>query len=85
MVFGMKNQHIFEELIGKSLKEFQQCSDMQILSTAIIIVILETRFASLISMWYGIVEKACKCLTEILDKDNKKLESLLESIKNQLE
>jgi hypothetical protein len=73
-----------EELIGKSLADLQQWPDTKVLTSAIIIVVLETRFVSLSAMWYGIVQKARKCLNHVLNKDNKKLDTLIEDIKKQL-
>jgi hypothetical protein len=73
-----------EELIGKSLTDLQQWPDTKVLTSAIIIAVLETRFVSLSSMWYAIVQKARKRLNDVLNKDNKKLDTLIEDIKKQL-
>jgi hypothetical protein len=75
---------IIEQLTGKSLSDFQQLNNIEVLISAIIIVVLETRFASLSSMWYGIVQKARKRLINMLGKDNDKLDTLLEEIRKQL-
>jgi len=73
-----------ERLTGKPLTAFQQSTDNQILVSGIIIVVLETRFASFSSMWHGIVQKARKRLVDLLGKDIKKLDILLEDIREQL-
>jgi tetratricopeptide (TPR) repeat protein len=73
-----------EELTGKSLSEFQQPTNIEVLISAIIIIVLETRFASLSSMWYGVVQKARKRLLDMFDKDNKEFNTLLEDIRKQL-
>ena len=73
-----------ENLLGKSLPDFPQWPNTEVLRSAIVIAVLETRFASLSSMWYGLVQKARKYLNDILIKDNKKLDTLLEDIKKQI-
>jgi hypothetical protein len=73
-----------EQLTGKSLTEFQQLDDTEMLMSAIIIVMLETRFASLVSMWYGVVQKARKRLLDMLDGDTDKFTTLLDDIQKQL-
>ena len=73
-----------EQLTGKSLTEFQQLANTDMLISAIIIVLLETRFASLVSMWYGVVQKARKRLLDMLDSDTDKFTTLLEDIQKQL-
>ncbi|CAF1023006.1 unnamed protein product [Adineta steineri] len=73
-----------EKLTGKPLSDFQQSTNNQILVSAIVIVVLETRFAALSSIWHGIVQKARKRLIDLLGKDSKALESLLEDIRKNL-
>ncbi len=73
-----------EQLTGKPLAKFPQSNNPQILISAIVLVALETRFASLSTMWHGVVQKARKRLLDLLGKDKKKLESLVESIRQQL-
>ncbi|CAF1250191.1 unnamed protein product [Rotaria sordida] len=73
-----------KQLTGKALTDFQQTINDQVLVTAIIVVVLETRFASFSSMWHGIVQKARKRLSDLLGKDTKKLDSLLENIRKRL-
>lgn len=73
-----------EQLTGKSLSVFQQLTNSEMFISAIIIVILETRFASLMSMWYGVVQKARKRLLNMHNNDNNKFTTLLEDIQKQL-
>ncbi len=75
---------VIVQLIGKSLSDFQQLDNTEMLMSAIIIVVLETHFTSLSSMWYGIVQKPGKRLIDMLDKDNTKLDALLDDIRKQL-
>jgi predicted nucleic acid-binding Zn-ribbon protein len=75
---------VIVQLTGKSLSDFQQLDNTEMLMSAIIIVVLETHFTSLSSMWYGIVQKARKRLIDMLDKDNNKLDALLDDIRKQL-
>ncbi|CAF2727638.1 unnamed protein product [Rotaria sp. Silwood2] len=72
-----------EHLTGQSLTSFPSSNNKQILISAIVIVALETRFASLLIMWYGVVQKGRKRLLDLLDKDVKQLESLLKDIRQQ--
>ncbi|CAF0735625.1 unnamed protein product [Didymodactylos carnosus] len=78
------DEKFIEKLIGKSLLEFQQLTNTEVLISAIIVIVLETRFASLSSMWYGVVQKARKRLLDMLDKDSVKFNTLLEDIRKQL-
>ncbi len=73
-----------ERLTGKPLIAFQQLANNQVLISAIIIAVLETRFTSFSSMWHGVVQKARKRLVDLLGKDVKKLDALLEEIRKQL-
>ena len=72
------------QLTGKPLSDFPQSNDTTMLMSAIIIVVLETRFILLSSMWFGIVQKARKRLIDMLDKDHKQLDALLDNIRKQL-
>ncbi|CAF3977078.1 unnamed protein product, partial [Rotaria sp. Silwood1] len=75
-----------KKLTGKTLADFQSQNgqvDHQVLVSAIIIAVLETRFSALASMWYGIVQKARKRLTDLLGTDSKNLDQLLENIRKQ--
>ena len=73
-----------EQLIGKSLSHFQQLTSIQILISSIVVLVLETRFASFSSMWHGVVQKARKCLLQLLGNDSKNLDELLEDIRQHL-
>jgi hypothetical protein len=73
-----------EPFTGKALTDFQPPINSPMLLTAVIIVILETRFASLPLMWHEVVQKARKRFIDLLDKDNRKLDILLEDIRKQL-
>lgn len=73
-----------EKLTGKSLTPFPKVSNDQMLIAAIVVVVLETRFASLSSMWRGVVQKARKRLMDLLGKDMEKLGELLSDIRQEL-
>ncbi|CAF1045856.1 unnamed protein product [Didymodactylos carnosus] len=75
-----------KNLTGKTLADFLSENsqiDHHVLVSAIIIAVLETRFAALTTMWYGVVQKARKCLTDLLRIDSKNLDQLLENIRKQ--
>ena len=75
-----------EKLTGKPFNVFQM-TDFQIekdaLITAIIIVVLETRFTVFKSLWHGIVQKARSHLTQLFGDEPKTLK-LLDEIHKQL-
>jgi hypothetical protein len=80
------DSQVIKNLTGKTLAEFLQENnqvDHQILVSAIIIAVLETRFAVLTTMWYGVVQKARKRLVDLLGTDSKILDQLLENIRKQ--
>jgi hypothetical protein len=58
--------------------------DDQILFSIVIIVILETRFSSSSSLWYGIVQKARDRIIDLLGKDSNKIDKLFYDVRNQL-
>ncbi|CAF1337573.1 unnamed protein product [Rotaria sordida] len=75
-----------KNLTGKTLADFQSQNgqvDHQVLVSAIIIAVLETRFSALATMWHGIVQKARKRLADLLGTDSKNLDQLLENIRKQ--
>ncbi|CAF1033410.1 unnamed protein product [Adineta steineri] len=75
-----------QNLTGKTLAEFLQNNsqiEQQVLISAIVVVVLETRFASLRTMWHGIVQKARKRLVDLLGSDRTILHQLLENIQKQ--
>ena len=76
--------NVSELLKGKTLSEFQDFTKTQVLITAIIVMLLETHFATLSSMWYGVVQKARKCLLDLFDKDTIKLDTLFNDIRKKL-
>jgi hypothetical protein len=55
----------------------------QLLVSAIVMLVLETRFASFSSMWYGVVQEARKRLFDLLENDSNKVDKLLEDIHGQ--
>ncbi|CAF3589769.1 unnamed protein product [Adineta steineri] len=77
------DENDIQRLTGKPMTTFQQMANNEILISAIVISILEVRFASLSSMWHGIVQKARKHLLDCLGKDTNKLNTLLENIRKQ--
>jgi hypothetical protein len=78
------NSTTIQKLTGKSLDQFQQSAKGDMLTSAIILVLLETRFSSFASMCHGIVQKARRRLLDLLGKDNNKLQSLLDDVRKQL-
>jgi len=82
-IWNMDSKSI-EALIGKPLKDFPDAGSTEVLITAIVIIVLETRFASLSSMWHAVVQKARKRLAELLDQKKTTVDALLESIRKQL-
>ena len=73
-----------KKLTGKSINDFEQLENSAVLITAIIIVVFEGRFASLSILWFGVVQKARQCLSDILNNDTTQLDNLLERIQKQL-
>jgi hypothetical protein len=73
-----------ERLTGKPLMNFSQLANPQVLMSAIVVVILETRFISFSTMWQGVVQKAHQRLLDLFGHDNNQLNFLLERIRQQL-
>ncbi|CAF1678647.1 unnamed protein product [Adineta ricciae] len=73
-----------QKLTGKPWNVFQHIAPNEVLTSAIIILILETRFTSFSMMWHGIVQKARTSLLDLLGKDMTKVNALLEDIRKQL-
>ncbi|CAF2887846.1 unnamed protein product [Rotaria sp. Silwood2] len=72
-------------LTGKYLADFQSIhTDVPVLISAIVLILLETRFGEFVSMWHGVAQKARTIIIEKLGKDPKNLETLLEAIRKQL-
>jgi hypothetical protein len=78
------NSKEIEQITGKPLSHFQPSTNIQVLVSAIVVLILETRFTSFSSMWHGIVQKARKRLLDLLGNDSKKLNTLFDDIREQL-
>ncbi|UJR18728.1 hypothetical protein I4U23_005635 [Adineta vaga] len=73
-----------KQLTGHSLSIFQQLANNQIIVSAIVIAVLETRFAAFSSLWYGVVLKARQRLFYLLGNDSNKLDALLAEIRKLL-
>ncbi|CAF1490443.1 unnamed protein product, partial [Rotaria sp. Silwood1] len=74
-----------QHLAGKSWKNVSSSYDKQVLISAIVIITFETRFAAMLTMWHGVVEKARQRLLDLLGNDAKQLESLLKDIRQHCE
>jgi len=74
-----------QNLCQKPLTSFHSnlINDSTILTTVIVIIMLEMKFISLKTMWSFVVNKGRKCLTELLGDDGK-LEQLFNDIKSQI-
>ncbi len=78
---------ITAKLTGKLWSVFQLANteiDPQILTTVIIILVLETRFSALSSLWHGIVQKGRHRIDDMLGKDAAKIDQLFNSVRNEL-
>ncbi|CAF2911440.1 unnamed protein product [Rotaria sp. Silwood2] len=78
------NRKTIKDLTGKSFDVFQSSEihgNTQIFVTAIIIVLLEVRFMDLRSIWEDAVEKARRCLINLLNNDWKKIVFLFRHIR----
>ncbi|CAF5141356.1 unnamed protein product [Rotaria magnacalcarata] len=72
-------------LTSKLLADFESIhTDVSVLTSAIVLILLETRFGEFASMWYGVAQKARTIIIEKLGKDPKNLDTLLESIRKKL-
>ncbi|CAF3327511.1 unnamed protein product [Rotaria socialis] len=72
-------------LTGKVLADFESIhTDVSVLTSAIVLILLETRFGAFASMWHGVAQKARTIIIEKLGKDPKNLDTLLESIRKKL-
>ncbi|CAF3562185.1 unnamed protein product [Rotaria sp. Silwood1] len=77
--------NIIEKLTGKPLTSFSSLNrNVQILISSIVLVSLETRFASHSTIWYCVVQKARQRLLDLLNHDRNQLDSLLENIRQQI-
>ena len=59
-------------------------NNSQVLVSAIVVVMLERRFASFSLMWHGVVQKVRKRLLDLLGNDVKKRDALLDDLRKQL-
>jgi hypothetical protein len=78
---------IMEKISRKPFIEFQLGNndvDDQILFSIVVILILETRFSSLSSLWYGIIQKTPDRIIDLLGKDSNKIDKLFNDVRNQL-
>ena len=78
---------MIQNLTGKSLTNWQSIhADIEptLLSSLIIILILEQRFATYSSLWYGIVQKARKTISNLLSQEAKNIDTYIERIRGQL-
>lgn len=70
-----------QHLTGKSPSSFSSPTGPKVLHSAIVIVTLETRFALLSTLWFGVAQKARKHLLTLLSNDRQQLDSLLDKIR----
>ena len=78
---------IIHNLTGKSLSTFQSTftnGNQDILTSVIVIIMLETKFASFSSLWHGVVQKARKRINDLLIQDSNNVDTLIEDIRKQL-
>ena len=77
---------IVKSLTGKSLSTFQSTNanvNDEILTSVIIILVLESRFSELKSLWHDVVQKARKRINDLLKKDLVDYDQLAENIRKQ--
>ena len=81
------NDDLIAKLTGKPLSVFQSINsdiNKQMLFSTIIVIVLETRFATWSSLWYGIVQKARQQIRNLVSDDSKNFDRLMENIRNLL-
>jgi hypothetical protein len=81
------DDNIIKNLTGKSLSVFQSTTPNisdEVLASIIVIIILETKYVEFSSLWHGVVQKARKRIIDLLKKDSKNFDTLIESIRKQL-
>jgi hypothetical protein len=81
------DDNIIKNLTGKSLSVFQSTTPNisdEILASTIVIIILETKYVGFSSLWHGVVQKARKRIIDLLKKDSKNFDTLIENIRKQL-
>ena len=78
---------IIQQLTGKSLTSWQSANadiDGRVLNSLIIILVLEERFATQSTLWYGIVQKARTTISNLFSKDAKNIDTYLARVHLQL-
>jgi hypothetical protein len=81
------DDNIIKNLTGKSLSLLQSTTPNisdEILASTIVIIILETKYVGFSSLWHGVVQKARKRIIDLLKKDSKNFDTLIENIRKQL-
>jgi hypothetical protein len=81
------DDNIIKNLTGKSFSVFQSTTPKindEILVSTIVIIILETKYVGFSSLWHGVVQKARKRIIDLLKKDSKNFDTLIEDIRKQL-
>ena len=81
------DSEIIKLLTGKSLSVFQLMNfdiSTEILSSSIVILILETRFSAFSSLWYGVVQKGRDRISDLLGKDSNKINQLFNDLRSEL-
>ncbi|UJR35008.1 hypothetical protein I4U23_027784 [Adineta vaga] len=81
------NDDDIAKLTGKSISSFRSIDkdiDKQIINSIIIVLLLETRFATYSSLWHGIVQKARKQINTLVTRDSKNVNTLIEDIRQRL-
>ncbi|CAF4432079.1 unnamed protein product [Rotaria sp. Silwood2] len=81
------------QLTGKSFTTFsssmveklEKNTQQSIITTAIVIILLETRCLALKTLWQALSNKAYKCLKDLLGGDESKLEKLMKDIRDQFQ
>ncbi|CAF4995311.1 unnamed protein product, partial [Rotaria sp. Silwood1] len=81
------------QLTGKSLAIFsssvieklEKNIQQSVITTAIVIILLETRCLALKTLWQALSNKAYKSLKDLLDGDESKVEQLMKDIRHQLQ
>jgi hypothetical protein len=82
--YFVSNSKVIEDLTGKPLAAFQTSethSSVPLLVTAIIIILLESKFSALCSMWEEMVDRARQRLIDLLNNDWKSLITLFRNIR----
>ena len=81
------NATTIQNLTGKLLSTWKSVHpdiDTTLLVSLIIILVLEQRFATHSSLWYGIVQKGRKAINKLLTQDAKDMDAYIERIRPQL-